>query len=164
MPKVQLGGGVEIDTLNKKELQEALYEARADQYERLKGRDLFRFISPSAAPVSNAITLPSSGTMAAYPLGPEQGYVWSMRLLVVEGLTASATAPDTVNIYRHGSGRLVWQLNGNVFAQTWGRGEMILYPGESLYLVNSGSIAATGNIVFHGCADQVPFDRKGELI
>ena len=164
MARVDLGNLGSFDMLNKDELKQALLEAQTENYERLRGRELMRFSSPSAAAVSNAITLPSSGQAAGYMLGPEQGYVWSVRLLVVAGLTASSTTPDVVNIYKHGTQQLVWQLNGNVFAQTWGRGEMILYPGESLYLQNVGSIAATGNISFYGQADQVPFTRKGDLI
>lgn len=164
MPKVEIGG-VTLDTLNRDELEQALAEAMANQYERLKGRDTVRFISPTVIPASSAVLVPNpSASIPGYPLGPEQGFVWSVRLLVVEGLTASSSTPDIVNVKRHGSGRIVWQLNGNQFSQTFGRGEMILYPGESLYLVNLGSISATGGVMFHGCADQVPFSRKGDLI
>jgi hypothetical protein len=164
MARVDLGNLGSFDIPSTSELKQIISQAQAIAYERLRGRDTVRFQSPYAAAVSNAITLPAAGTEPAYPLGPSQGFVWSVRFLVVNGLTASATAPDIVDIYKHGTAKRIWQLNGNQFAQTFGRGEIILYPGESLYIVNNGSIAATGNIEFHGQADQVPFDRKGDLL
>jgi hypothetical protein len=94
------------------------------------------------------------------PVAPDLGYVWSLRHLVIEGLTAGAT-PDAVNILR--GPRIVWQLNGNIFAQTWGRGEIILNSGETLNYASSGTFAATGNIIVHGMAEQVPAEMIGKF-
>ena len=99
------------------------------------------------------------GTMAM----PNQGWLWSVRHLVIEGLTAGAS-PDVVNIFRGSAlGRLVWQLNGNQFAQTWGRGEIVLQPGETLFYGNVGTFAATGTITIHGSAMEVPAEQAGKF-
>ena len=163
MAKYEIGG-YKFESTTREEMEDTIRQAFADQWARLAGRDTVRFQSPAATAVSSAITLPLAGQAAGYVLGPAEGFVWSVRLLVVEGLFSSSTTPDVVNFYRHGSGRLVWQLNGNNFAQDFGRGVQILQPGETLYLQNSGSITASGNILFHGQADQVPFTRKGDLL
>jgi hypothetical protein len=92
---------------------------------------------------------------------PESGYVWSVRHLVIEGLTASATTPDVVNILR--GGRIVWQLNGNQFAQTWGRGEMLLNAGETFTYSGVGTIASTATIICHGMALETPGEFAGKL-
>lgn len=94
------------------------------------------------------------------PVGPDLGNVWSIRHLVIEGLTAGAT-PDAVNILR--GPRIIWQLNGNQFAQTWGRGEIVLHSGETLNYANAGTFAATGTIIVHGLAEQVTAEMIGKF-
>src|SRR5215470_6292778 len=59
------------------------------------------------------------------PQKPDEGYAWALRHLVIEGMSTGAT-PDVINILR--AGRVIWQLNGNQFAQTWGRGELWVRP------------------------------------
>jgi hypothetical protein len=91
---------------------------------------------------------------------PDPGYVWSVRHLVIEGLTAGAT-PDVVNILR--GGRIVWQLNGNQFAQTWGKGELLLNAGETFAYQSVGTFTATGKIIIHGMAVEVPGEMVGKF-
>ena len=96
-------------------------------------------------------------------IGPDAGYKWSLRGLVIEGLTSSAT-PDIVKIRVGGaSGRLLWQLNGNSYGQTWGSDEMPLNEGEYLFLQSVGTFNATGTITLYGWADQVPGEMSGEF-
>ena len=80
--------------------------------------------------------------------------------MVIEGLTAGAT-PDVVNILR--GTRVIWQLNGNQFCQTWGRGEILLYAGETLTYNSVGTFAATGQIIIHGLAQEVPAELIGKI-
>jgi len=103
-----------------------------------------------------------------------EGFVWAVREIVVEGMTGGGT-PDVINIWRRGSvpvgaaanfkvpGEGFWQLNGNVFFQTWGYGEKLLFPGESLLYTAGSPFAATGQIIAHGVAEQVPGEMIGKL-
>jgi hypothetical protein len=94
---------------------------------------------------------------------PSQGFVWSLRHLVIENLTSGAT-PDIVNIRRGGAtGQILWQLNGNQFAQTWGRGEIILKAGETLFYQSVGTFVSTLVIKAYGAAQQLPGERIGVL-
>lgn len=97
-------------------------------------------------------------------IGPTQGNEWSIRRLAVSGLTTGAT-PDVVNLILYGHDRdPQWQFNGNNFAYTFGRGEMILRAGEGLQLVSVGTFAATGLIRLTGSLDQAPAEKFAELI
>ena len=91
---------------------------------------------------------------------PDPGFVWSIRHLVIEGLTAGAT-PDVVNVVR--GQRIVWQLNGNQFAQTWGKGEVLLNAGETFTYQSVGTFTATGKIIVHGMAIEVPAQMIGKF-
>jgi hypothetical protein len=132
-------------------------------------RELLRGIKPMRLPLvigtaaNSALTMggDTNATSGEGPATPAQGFVWFVRHLVIEGMTSSSTAPDVMNIVRNG--RIVWQLNGNVFAQTWSRGEMLIMPGETLQYVSVGTFAATSRIIAHGMADQVPAEMIGKI-
>lgn len=138
---------------------------RAREIERLRGRKTMRFtargIGANPFALGGDSSVGSSGT--PFILGPEQGYAWSVRLLVIEGMTSGAT-PDVMNIrLQNANGPLIWQLNGNQFAQTWGRGEVVLNPGESLLFASSGTFNSTAPIKIFGAAESVPAERGGEF-
>ncbi len=147
------------DRLQEFREQQRIEQAR--QMETLRGRKPLRFQVQATG--ANPFALGGDRADQGNPAGPDSGYVWSVRLLVVEGLTASATTPDVVNVRRGTNGRIVWQLNGNQFAQTFGRGEMVLFHGEFLQLTSVGTFAATGAVIMHGLAEQVPAERVGEF-
>lgn len=95
------------------------------------------------------------------PVGPDLGWTWHLRLMVITGLTAGAT-PDVVNVLA-GQQRVIWQLNGNQFCQTWGRGEQIIFQGETLGAASVGTFAATGQIQVFGTYEQIAGERGGVL-
>jgi hypothetical protein len=93
----------------------------------------------------------------------QQGFCWSIRRLLVNGLTAGTT-PDILNFYRNDVGNEpLWQLNGNNFAQTFGRLELLLLPGEYLVAHNVGTINASGQVRITGDAIEVPAEMLGKL-
>lgn len=99
------------------------------------------------------------GDTGTLNVSPEAGFVWSLRHLVIEGMATGAT-PDVINIRRgNAQGRIIWQLNGNQFAQTWGRGEIVLYAGETLFYQSVGTFASVNPIIAHGMAEQVPGEK-----
>jgi len=100
--------------------------------------------------------------------GPDEGFFWAIRRLIVAGLTSGAT-PDIVNLWRGSSGQqggLLWQFNGNSFGYTFGRTELTLMPGDRLQLNNVGAItAAVGTVItLSGELNQVPAEMMGKLI
>ena len=107
---------------------------------------------------SSAVTL--GITKGQPPVGPESGYVWSLRRLIVTGLTSGAS-PDVVNLYANDAfaGPPLWQFNGNNFGYTFGFGELVIQSGETLALQNSGTIAATGTVTLSGELDEAPAEK-----
>ena len=89
---------------------------------------------------------------------PDEGRAWYLRHLVITGLTTGAT-PDVVNILRGAT--VIWQLNGNQFAQTFGKSDILIKPGESLSYQSVGTFAATGNIAISGAVDDWPAEKIG---
>jgi hypothetical protein len=97
-------------------------------------------------------------------VGPEQGYMWSLRRLVVTGLTAGAT-PDIVNLFfNDGATQIEWQFNGNNFGYTFGRFELCMRPGDIALLQNGNTIVSTANIVLSGELMEVPAEIVGRLL
>jgi hypothetical protein len=129
---------------------------RSREMERLRGIKIIRLPLITVTGASPLIVTPEQ-----FNVGPDQGWVWSIKLLVIEGLTPGAT-PDVVNVMRQQ--RIIWPLNGNQFAQTFGKADQILYPGESIGLQSVGTFAATGKIIVHGAAWQVPAEELGKLM
>lgn len=94
---------------------------------------------------------------------PNQGYAWSVKRLAVSGLTAGVT-PDVVNVFRGGdSNNPVWQLNGNNFAYTFGKLDLVLLAGENLFLTGA-SLASTSRITLTGDCIEVPQEMLGKLV
>lgn len=154
MAKFRIAANAEVDLLTKEELDESLAAARtpyqAETYMRL----------PVLTGTAAAGALNMGGDSNPQHM-PDTGYVWSLRHLVIQGLTRGAT-PDAVQIFR--GSLVIWELNGNQYAQTWGRGEIMLNQGEALSYRNIGTFAATGQIIIHGAAWQVPAQFAAELV
>lgn len=175
IPKVKLDVGATIDFLNKDELDETLrkYQEQAmlAEREKLSGIKYLRLPRLFATPASGTVVLgeawSANGTAQIYTdqiMGPNSGYVWSIRRLSVSGL-GTGTSPDILNIYRNGhSSDAVWQFNGNNFAYTFGKTELLLQPGEKLIASSLGSMTSTTQIILSGDAVEVPAQFIGKLI
>lgn len=154
MAKFEIKAGASIDLLTKDELDASLAANRM-HYQALSVMRL-----PIVTGVASGGVLNFGGD-AGGPT-PDQGYVWSIRHLSIEGLTAGAT-PDVVNIIR--AGRVFWKLSGAPpAAETWGRGEFMLNAGETLTFINFGTFTATVPIVVSGSAWQCPAQFAAELV
>jgi hypothetical protein len=175
MMKVKLDVGAEIDTLNKDELQEALKKDRALAEEqervRLSGVKYMRMPRLYATPASGTVVMgeawTANGTVQPYTgqsAGPNSGYAWAIRRLAVNGL-GTGSSPDLLNIYRNGkSTDPIWQLNGNSYAYTFGKGEMVLLPGEKLIAASTGSMTATNSITLNGDIIEVPSEMLAKVV
>ena len=160
MADIQANLSLRLDGLQKStdEVAKGVKDQTAWMMERYRGETFIRMPTVQATGTS---TFTMGGDASSPIVAPDQGFVWSIRHLVIEGLATGAT-PDIINI-RRGSitGQLVWQLNGNQFAQTWGRGEIILKAGETLFYQGVGTVTATGLIKAYGSAQQLPGERIG---
>lgn len=158
---VEIRGGSKVDIPSLREIHEVV---AAELRETARGVKFLRLpTSLQGKAASNAITL--GITKGQPPVGPEQGWAWSIRDLEVTGLTASAGTPDIVNIYLNDNftGPLWWQFNGNSPGYTFNLGEKILMPGETLSLQNVGNIASTSLIILSGGYWQAPAEMIWKL-
>lgn len=144
-----------------REAQQEFFIERSREMERLRGVKIVRLPLLTATGTNPLNILPDQSQQFGGPQGPAEGYVWSLKHLVIEGMTRGGT-PDVLQVTRQG--RIIWELNGNQYAQTWGRGEIMLNGGEFLGYQSVGTFAATGKIIIHGLAWEVPGPEIGKLI
>jgi hypothetical protein len=92
-----------------------------------------------------------------------EGYRWALRHMVITGLTSGAT-PDRIQITRNGT--VIWELNGNVYAQTWGRGELWVNAGETLGYQSVAGVTfnSTAQIQVIGAVDEYPAAKSGMAV
>jgi hypothetical protein len=111
---------------------------------------------------SSAITL---SDLNGAPLGPDQGYAWNLRRIVIDGMTSGAT-PDVINMYRNAiTGQPpLWQFNGNNFGYTFSKGEMVIGPGDSLKFGSVGTFASTTLIRVTGELIEVPAEMLAKIL
>lgn len=149
--KTRLELGANLETLTKGEIKDELACQTQEIYRQFaRGVKYLRFGPYAQTIASNAFSFDGSSAGQNSSLGPREGFIWSVRRILVTGLATGVT-PDVVNIYRgNPSGVPVWQLNGNSFGTTFGKGELLLLPGEVLSFANSGSVTATGQVTFSG--------------
>ena len=163
MAIVQIAAGAKIDIPTRAEIREDLTGVwSAQEREAARGFKWMRLpeiLQGNAA--KSAITL---GATKGQILGPEQGYVWALRRLIVSGMTSGGT-PDVINLYRNDrfNGPPLWQFNGNNFGYTFGKLELILMGGDTLSLQSVGTFASTSLIVLSGELTEVPAEMLYKL-
>jgi len=163
MPEVTIQGGLKVDIPNRGEIKDTL-AAEFDARERQQARGWKWMRLPETLTGAVAASAIQLGATKGQVLGPQSGYAWSLRRLIVTGLT-TGTTPDVVNLYRNDrfAGPPIWQFNGNNFGYTFGRLEMVLMGSDTLSLQNVGTIAATGTIALSGELIEVPAEMLWKL-
>lgn len=156
MAEVELKLGAKLNLLNESELDATLAKYMQPTGS-LRATDGIRLPILTKAG-ANPFTM--GGDTGNVIQGPDQGYVWSVRHLVIEGMTRGAT-PDAIQILSRN--RILWELNGNQYAQTFGRGEFILRSGEALFYQSVGTFVSVNPIIAHGLAEQVPQELEGRF-
>ena len=158
------GPNVLLDQI-RSQLQELRQSAEQEAVERARERERLRGIKIIRIPVlrgtgANPFTM--GGNNVLVPQMPDQGWTWSLRHLVIEGMTRGGT-PDAIQIVRASDQRILWELNGNQYAQTWSRGEIMLNAGEALFYQSVGTFNATGTITAHGAVWEAPAEQAAKL-
>lgn len=159
--KTTLQLGAQLENLTQEEMHQELAVHAQETYRQFaRGCKYLRFGPLSATIASNAFSFDGTGTPGT---GPRDGFIWTIRRLLVTGLATGAT-PDLINFYRgKPSGTPIWQLNGNSFGATFGKCEMLLLPGEVLAFANSGTTAATGTVTVSGDIQEVAAEEIFKL-
>ena len=156
---VRIVGGASYDLPSAAEIRQVM---AAELREQARGVKWMRLPVMQGKAAASAITLDeqTSGVV----LGPGQGYAWSVRRVVVDGMTTGAT-PDVINMYRNASPNQppLWQFNGNNFGYTFGPLEIVLLSGDTLRFASVGTFAATGLIRVTGEVVELPAERLGLL-
>jgi hypothetical protein len=156
--KVKLAAGADIELLTQGELRDEL--ARDRMAARAPFQALTDFRLPTIVGVRSGTSLSMGGDVNPEHT-PSMGYTWSLRHLVIEGMTAGAT-PDVVNVLR--GNRIIWQLTGVTFFARWGKGDIMIREGETLAYQSVGTFQQTGQIVIHGNVWQAPAQFAAELM
>jgi hypothetical protein len=159
--KAELRAGASLDLLNQSELRDALSDSRAQEYAALRGIKKIRLPLVSGTPANSAVSF-GGHTGGGLLATPQSGFKWAIVHLVINGMTASSSAPDVINIRLQG--QTIWQLNGNQFAQIFPVGAIVLDGGETLDYKSVGTFAATGTITATGSAWEVPGELVGKLL
>jgi hypothetical protein len=155
--RYKIQGGTEFEVPSAREIADEVGVAiRAD----VRGIKWMRLPQAAVTASGNTVSIDNS---TGFSIGPEQGYAWSLRRIVISGMTTGAT-PDVINMYRNGiTGQVpLWQFNGNNFGYTWGKLELVLSPGDVLKFQSATSYQATGATV-SGELIQVPAEMLGKL-
>jgi hypothetical protein len=157
--EVVIRGGASYDLPNAEEIRKIVGEqVRTEE----RGVKWLRLPAMTGTPSGSALTLDDKNNQ---PVGPEQGYAWNLRRIVVDGLTSGAN-PDLINMYRNATTGQppLWQFNGNNFGYTFSKGEMTLSPGDTLKFASVGTFAATGLIRVTGELLQVPAEMLAKIL
>jgi len=160
---------MDVKPLTRDELAEVLREDReAMARAQVEGIKYFRipqmFATPSGGTVMIGDNMLGVNTYKGQQVGPNAGFVWSIRRLTAAGL-GTGTSPDLLNIYRSGMyTNPIWQLNGNNWGYSFGPAEMMLLPGENLVAMSVGSLVSTAQIVLSGDGIEVPQAMLGRLV
>jgi hypothetical protein len=137
--------------------------AEASELERQRTKKFVKIPQLTGQAVGGVLN--TGGDSNVQRCGPDLGYIWSISYLAIEGLTTGASQ-DTVQIFRStntGQGRLLWQLTGNQPVSTFGKGQLPVWPGDTLYVVSLGTFSATGPVTLSGAAREVAAQRMGEV-
>jgi hypothetical protein len=140
---------------------EARQVEQARELEYARGFKWMRLPQLTGTPASSAVLIDEKGNG---PVGPEQGYAWSLKRVIVDGMTAGAV-PDVINMFRnsHIGQPPLWQFNGNTFGYTFGKLEIVLLSGDFLKFASVGTFAATGVIRVTGELIELPAEMLAKL-
>jgi hypothetical protein len=154
--KVKFNAGAELDLFNRDELRAELAAFRsAWQADAAKGdryRRLYAYGDPAGGTVDFGGDLPQGEG-----LGPEQGFVWSVKRLALYGLGVNETARLYINSTE--SSDLVHPaMAGYVSFDT---NQLILYPGDKLRV--AATTAAVTRISLTGQVRELPVSLAWRL-
>lgn len=146
--KVKIHAGGEFDTATPDEVRGILSADRVNWLGEIARGDRFRRFSAWAAVATNTVTI---GERDA--IGPDAGFVWVVRRLA---LNVTPAVADNLKLY-------VGSPNDSALIRTditdylqFQQGELVLYPGETLYLTGTYTAADGTQVWMTGQAREFP--------
>lgn len=173
MADIQLQLSASLDGIKKSvdQVHDGLRDQTQFWQDYYRGIKWFRLpLSLQAQITGGAVNIGESGTTPVI-VGPEEGYAWSIMRLAVDGLAGGAT-PDVVQIFRSANTAAsppLWTFSGNTQGGLPGpqslfpRLGLVMMGGDTINLVNSGALAATGRVRLSGELIQVPAEMLAKL-
>ena len=165
MAEIRLQAGAIIDIPNRAEIKDTFsQELDARERQAARGFKWMRLPVYTGTPASSAVTIDPKSNGGVI-LGPESGYAWFLRRIVIDGMTTGQT-PDVINMFRNSvtAQPPLWQFNGNNFGYTFSNFEMTLIGGDSLQFASVGTFAATGLIRVSGELIEMPAEMLFKLL
>jgi hypothetical protein len=165
MPKYELRVGGHIDVLNKAELDASLSEQTKMMLAIAEGVKHFYFTA-SGLIAGGSVSIPGPqagnvGQLQQPALGPEDGFVWTIQRVTIDGLT---TGTDKVIFYRNyvAPYNRLYSVTGATEFYTPGSHASVLRGGDQLIASGTG-LASTGTLTLSGEAFEAPAQMIAKL-
>jgi hypothetical protein len=162
MAKFTIQAGVEVDAASPAEVRGEADRVIAAMAARDVGIKFGRLpLTLSGTPAGGNLTI--GGDSGQQPVGPAGGWIWEFKRIAISGL-ARGTSPDVMQLYFYGaSGRIPqWEFNGNNWAYTFGRGELVMRPQEYIMATNIAALTSTSLITLSGNYVQYVAEKYAE--
>jgi len=158
--KQTLRGGAEVDMLTHGELEGALRGLREWMVSAVQGARPVRFSAQATITAAGDLVLGQDERSGA--TGPDQGFVWIVRRVAVQGLAVAAD-PTEVYVTDVLANQLVYAgLTGSAWSQgykAWNSGELVLQGNDRIVVANGltpGGIGSAGVVTLTGAALAFP--------
>jgi hypothetical protein len=162
--KTKFEHGAVFDMLNKDELIDGLHRGYQNWLgEVTRGITMRRFTAQGTI-ASTAVTI--GGPNQDERLGPEPGFVWSVRRLAVSNITLG-TDSLAIFVNDNGPSSLImpraFNMTGQLGAQFFDGNQLVLNGGDQLLFTGTG-LNATGIVTIAGMAMELPITMMYKLI
>jgi hypothetical protein len=166
MPSYELRVGGHIDVLDKRELDDALTKQTKALLAAAEGVKHFYFSATGLISGGATVQIPgpqsgSVGQLQQPTLGPEDGYVWTIQRVTIDGLT---TATDKITFYRNyvSPQTHLYSVTGQTEFYHPGSCASVLRGGDQLIAAGSG-LVSTGTLTLSGEAFEAPAEMIAKL-
>lgn len=157
----ELKAGGRINLLTKAEASDAIRGALKDwQAEAVRGARSIRFASYNVI-AGGAVQIGGTDGFGAAngALGPEAGFVWSVKRLAFTGITGA----ETLNVYINTASPFELVRTGATSFERFGSDELVIVGPERLLITGSG-LSLTGNVTVAGQAMELPIGMMWKLL
>lgn len=158
--KVKLQAGAEFDFLTRGELDTSL----ADFLKELKGKSRLRRIKADPSNGGNSGVMVAGAATFNTGVGPEPGFVWSIRRLTLStegtggtgGVFLNSTQPSDLVLPSVALPTSWYSISGGAF---------VVYPGETLWVAVTGVTGnVTGKVWLNGQVEEVAVEHIADLV
>jgi hypothetical protein len=165
MPRYELRVGGHIDVLDKKELDDSLTKQTKMLLKAAEGVKHFYF-SAAGLIAGGSVTIPGPqsgnvGQLQQPTLGPEDGFVWTIQRVTIDGLT---TGTDKIIFYRNyvSPQTHLYSVTGATEFYHPGGHASVLRGGDQLVAAGTG-LTSTGTLTLSGEAFEAPAEMIAKL-